>query len=166
MMNYLDMLSEIEQWAKDNGYDYEDPHKQYSKLMEEQGRLATAVTRQMYDKLSLLDSIGHYQIHLILYCVARNLDIKQWVAENMESLNKGVITNDKKSYYYNPLMTITEFIVLVSSSSNIIKCCNNDDDKEKELSEVFRSLLVLKGLTQMYKSSLLETLEMAYNRMR
>lgn len=84
----------------------------------------------------------------------------------MESLNKGVIMNDKESYYYNPLMTITEFIALVSSSSNIIKCCNNDDDKEKELSEVFRSLLVLKGLTQIYKSSLLETLEMAYNRMR
>lgn len=166
MMDYLDTLSEIEQWAKDNGYDYEDPYKQYSKLMEEQGRLAIAITRQIYDKLSLLDSIGHYQIHLILYCVARNLDIKQYVAENVESLNKGVITIDKNSNYYNPLMTISEFIVLVSSSSNIIKCCNNDDDKEKELSEVFRSLLILKGLTQIHKSSLLETLEMAYNRIR
>ena len=73
-MEYLELLEKVEQWAKDRNLDTVEARTQYTKLIEEQGELGLAIDiNNINGDSGVLDSLGDYQVTLIIYCLIRVL---------------------------------------------------------------------------------------------
>lgn len=59
-----ELISKVEQWAKDKGLDQADSSKQMLKTVEEVGEVASALARK--DEHSLRDGIGDVVVTLII----------------------------------------------------------------------------------------------------
>ena len=147
----MDKLIEmVNAWAKDRGLDKVDARTQYTKLIEEQGELAKAIMQKNIEGNSgVLDSIGDYQVTLIIYCLIRDIHIAFW---------KTVI---------NPKEFTTEklYMNLVSTSSKIIASYNKGlvTNEIRNIENTFQLLSLIAGK---YDTTLEDTLELAYNEIK
>lgn len=147
----MDKLIEmVNAWAKERGLDKVDARTQYTKLIEEQGELAKAIVQKNIDGDSgVLDSIGDYQVTLIIYCLIRDIHIAFW---------KTVI---------NPKEFTTEklYMNLVSTSSKIIASYNKGlvTNEIRNIENTFQLLSLVAGK---YDTTLEDTLELAYNEIK
>ena len=147
----MDKLIEmVKDWAKERGLDKVDARTQYTKLIEEQGELAKAIVQKNVDGNSgVLDSIGDYQVTLIIYCLIRDIRIAFW---------KTVI---------NPKEFTTEklYMNLVSTSSKIIASYNKGlvTNEIRSIENTFQLLSLVAGK---YDTTLEDTLELAYNEIK
>ena len=81
-MEYLELLDKVEQWAKDRALDTAEARTQYTKLIEEQGELGVAIdTGNVNGNSGVIDSLGDYQVTLIIYCLIRDIDLKGQIEE-------------------------------------------------------------------------------------
>ena len=150
-VNKMDKLIEmVNAWAKERGLDKVDARTQYTKLIEEQGELAKAIVQKNIDGDSgVLDSIGDYQVTLIIYCLIRDIHIAFW---------KTVI---------NPKEFTTEklYMNLVSTSSKIIASYNKGlvTNEIRNIENTFQLLSLVAGK---YDTTLEDTLELAYNEIK
>ena len=147
----MDKLIEmVNAWAKDRGLDKVDARTQYTKLIEEQGELAKAIVQKNIDGDSgVLDSIGDYQVTLIIYCLIRDIHIAFW---------KTVI--DPKEFTTEKL-----YMNLVSTSSKIIASYNKGlvTNEIRNIENTFQLLSLIAGK---YNTTLEDTLELAYNEIK
>lgn len=147
----MDKLIEmVNAWAKERGLDKVDARTQYTKLIEEQGELAKAIMQKNIEGNSgVLDSIGDYQVTLIIYCLIRDIHIAFW---------KTVI---------NPKEFTTEklYMNLVSTSSKIIASYNKGlvTNEIRNIENTFQLLSLVAGK---YDTTLEDTLELAYNEIK
>lgn len=147
----MDKLIEmVNAWAKERGLDKVDARAQYTKLIEEQGELAKAIVQKNIEGHSgVLDSIGDYQVTLIIYCLIRDIRIAFW---------KTVI---------NPKEFTTEklYMNLVSTSSKIIANYNKGlvTNEIRSIENTFQLLSLVAGK---YDTTLEDTLELAYNEIK
>lgn len=147
----MDKLIEmVKVWAKERGLDEVDARTQYTKLIEEQGELAKAIMQKNIDGDSgVLDSIGDYQVTLIIYCLIRDIHVAFW---------KTVI-NPKEFTVENLYMK------LVSISSEIIANYNKDL-VTNEIRNIENTFQLLSLIAEKYETSLEDTLELAYNEIK
>lgn len=147
----MDKLIEmVKDWAKERGLDKVDARTQYTKLIEEQGELAKAIMQKNIDGDSgVLDSIGDYQVTLIIYCLIRDIHIAFW---------KTVI---------NPKEFTTEklYMNLVSTSSKIIANYNKGL-VTNEIRSIENTFQLLSLIAEKYDTTLEDTLELAYNEIK
>jgi NTP pyrophosphatase (non-canonical NTP hydrolase) len=78
-MKYEQLISEVENWAKDRGLDKSDSHAQALKIGEELGELFQAFLKE--HKADELDAVGDIQVTLIVYCLQRGIDYKKCLAD-------------------------------------------------------------------------------------
>lgn len=164
-MEYLELLGKIEQWAKDRGLDTVEARTQYTKLTEEQGELAQAIVDNNIDGDSgVKDSLGDYQVTLIIYCLIRNLGLKERIKKQGEFWK----VNDDLDEYESTAETMRKlkFMELVSASSSVINCYNKNKDELEELLNACEVLRQLHSIAKYYNTSLEETLEVAYNEIK
>lgn len=147
----MDKLIEmINAWAKERGLDKVDARTQYTKLIEEQGELAKAIMQKNVDGDSgVLDSIGDYQVTLIIYCLIRDIHIAFW---------KTVI--NPKDFAVE-----TIYMNLVSTSAKIIASYNKGlvTNEIRNIENTFQLLSLVAGK---YDTTLEDTLELAYNEIK
>lgn len=150
-VNKMDKLIEmVKDWAKERGLDKVDARTQYTKLIEEQGELAKAIIQNNVDGDSgVLDSIGDYQVTLIIYCLIRDIHIAFW---------KTVI--NPKDFAVE-----TIYMNLVSTSSKIIANYNKGvvTNEIRSIETTFQLLSLIAGK---YDTTLEDTLELAYNEIK
>lgn len=147
----MDKLIEmVKDWAKARGLDKVDARTQYTKLIEEQGELAKAIMQKNIDGDSgVLDSIGDYQVTLIIYCLIRDIHIAFW---------KTVI--DPKEFAVENL-----YMELVSISSEIIANYNKGL-VTNEIRSIENTFQLLSLIAEKYDTALEDTLELAYNEIK
>ena len=147
----MDKLIEmVKDWAKERGLDKVDARTQYTKLIEEQGELAKAIMQKNVGGGSgVLDSIGDYQVTLIIYCLIRDIHIAFW---------KTVI--NPKDFAVE-----TIYMNLVSTSSKIIANYNKGL-VTNEIRSIETTFQLLSLIAEKYDTSLEDTLELAYNEIK
>ncbi|PAY51895.1 MazG-like family protein [Ligilactobacillus salivarius] len=165
-MKYLELLNKVEQWAKDRGLDTVEARTQYSKLIEEQGELGLAMLEDNINGDSgVKDSLGDYQVTLIIYCLIRGIDFKKQVEEEgsfwTEYDDLAQKHKEEGSFDVNKV-----FNYLVFSSSRIISAYNRNRPIQLEHLSVERVMECLHDIAKEYGTSLEETLEMAYNEIK
>lgn len=144
---FIDM---VKAWAKERGLDKVDARTQYTKLIEEQGELAKAIMQKNVGGDSgVLDSIGDYQVTLIIYCLIRDIHIAFW---------KTVI-NPKD------FATETIYMNLVSTSSKIIASYNKGL-VTNEIRNIENTFQLLSLIAEKYDTTLEDTLELAYDEIK
>ena len=170
-MEYLELLNKVEQWAKDRNLDTVEARTQYTKLTEEQGELVFAIMENNVNGNSgVIDSLGDYQVTLIIYCLIRDIDLKgqveqegnfwteyddlaQMVEEISEEFGEKITAQDMVNY-------------LVYSSSRIISAYNRNNANKEEHIAVVRTMEQLHYIAKKYNTTLEETLEVAYNEIK
>ena len=161
---YLELVKGVERWAKDSNLDKLDPYKQYIKVVEEQGKLSEATSNLAHDKLNLKISVGYYQVQLIVYCLIRGLKFKEYIEEKFESeIRDNKVTVE--SPHPNPILVFTSLVTTMRTNSDVIKYFENGNE-DKELYTITKLLLTLKFIADEYDTSLEETLEAVYKRIR
>ena len=165
-LEYLELLNKVEQWAKDRGLDTVEARTQYTKLTEEQGELWLAMMESNVNGDSgVKDSLGDYQVTLIIYCLIRGIDLKKQIEEEgqfwteyddlaqiVENLGEKPDLKDKFGY-------------LVYSSSRLISSYNRNNDDDEYIA-VIRTMEQLHYIAKEYNTNLEETLEIAYNEIK
>lgn len=146
----MDKLIEmVKDWAKERGLDKVDARTQYTKLVEEQGELAKAIMQKNVDGDSgVLDSIGDYQVTLIIYCLIRDIHIAFWKTVNSKEFTV-------ENLYMN----------LVSTSSKIIANYNKGL-VTNEIRSIENTFQLLSLIAEKYDTTLEDTLELAYNEIK
>lgn len=165
-MEYLELLGNVEQWAKDRNLDTVEARTQYTKLIEEQGELLLAMMVNNVNGVSgVKDSLGDYQVTLIIYCLIRGIDLKKQVEQEgdfwTEYDDLAQELKDRGSFDVNKLVDY-----LVYSSSRIISAYNRKRTKTLEHLSVERTMECLHDIAKEYNTTLEETLEMAYNEIK
>ena len=165
-MEYLELLNKVEQWAKDRNLNTVEARTQYTKLIEEQGELGLAMMENNINGDSgVKDSLGDYQVTLIIYCLIRGIDLKKQVEQEgsfwAEYDDLAQELKDKGSFDVNKLVDY-----LVYSSSRIISAYNRKQPIQLEHLSVERTMECLHDIAKEYGTSLEETLEMAYNEIK
>lgn len=165
-MEYLELLNKVEQWAKDRNLNTVEARTQYTKLDEEQGELGLAMMENNINGDSgVLDSLGDYQVTLIIYCLIRGIDLKKQVEEEgqfwTEYDDLAQKHKDEGVFDVNKV-----FMYLVYSSSRMIAAYNKDKNIHLEHLLVVRILEGLHEIATEYNTTLEETLEMAYNEIK
>ena len=165
-MEYLELLDKVEQWAKDRNLDTVEARTQYTKLIEEQGELGLAIDiNNITGDSGVKDSLGDYQVTLIIYCLIRGIDLKKHVEEEgqfwAEYDDLAQKHKDEGIFDVNKV-----FMYLVYSSSRMIAAYNKDKNIHLEHLSVVRILEGLHEIATEYNTSLEETLEMAYNEIK
>lgn len=147
----MDKLIEmVNAWAKERGLDKVDARTQYTKLIEEQGELAKAIMQKNVGGDSgVLDSLGDYQVTLIIYCLIRDIHVTFW---------KTVI--NPKEFTVEDL-----YMKLVSISSEIIANYNKDL-VTNEIRNIENTFQLLSLIAEKYDTTLEDTLEIAYNEIK
>jgi len=75
----LDELSaKIEKWAENKGLHLSDPSKQFLKVVEEVGEVASALAKGKKDELQ--DGIGDVFVTIVILAMQNNLSIRDCVA--------------------------------------------------------------------------------------
>lgn len=165
-MRYLELLGNVEQWAKDRGLDTVEARTQYTKLIEEQGELGLAIdTNNINGDSGVKDSLGDYQVTLIIYCLIRGIDLKKQVEEEgsfwTEYDDLAQKHKEEGSFDVNKVFTY-----LIYSSSRIISAYNRNQPIQLEHLSVERTMECLHDIAKEYNTTLEETLEMAYNEIK
>lgn len=165
-MSYLELLEKVEQWAKDRGLDTVEARTQYTKLIEEQGELGLAMLEDNINGDSgVKDSLGDYQVTLIIYCLIRGIDLKKQVEEegNFWTEYDDLAQKHKEEGNFDVNKV---FNYLVFSSSRIISAYNRNQPIQLEHLSVERTMECLHDIAKEYNTTLEETLEMAYNEIK
>lgn len=68
-----ELITKVEEWAKEKGLDQADSSKQMLKTIEEVGEIATALVRN--DKDELRDGIGDVVVTLIILAMQNDMDL-------------------------------------------------------------------------------------------
>ena len=165
-MEYLELLNKVEQWAKDRALDTVEARTQYTKLIEEQGELLLAMMgNNVNGESGVKDSLGDYQVTLIIYCLIRGINLKKQVEQEgdfwTEYDDLAQELKDRDSFDVNKLA-----VHLVCGSSRIISAYNTNRLKALEHLSVERTMECLHDIAKEYGTSLEETLEMAYNEIK
>ncbi|OQR18776.1 hypothetical protein B6U39_09210 [Ligilactobacillus salivarius] len=165
-MRYLELLDNVEQWAKDRSLDTVEARTQYTKLIEEQGELGLAMMKDNVNGDSgVKDSLGDYQVTLIIYCLIRGIDLKTEIA------NEGRFWTEydylaQKHKEEGTFDVNKVFAYLVYSSSRMIAAYNRGRSIQLEHLSAERILEDLHEIATEYNTTLEETLEMAYNEIK
>ena len=119
-MEYVELYEKVKQLAKDKGLDKVDPHTQYIKMTKEQGNLAHELLNfDMNAKPHVHDSLGSYQVELIVYCLIHGIDLIEIIEEENKLWNRFFTTNvyllemGNVNYYADP------FTLVVYNSSQL-----------------------------------------------
>lgn len=77
-MEYLELYEKVEKWAKDRYLDFVDPITQSSKLFK--------TTKEIVDyninaSPKIKDSLGFYQVELIVYCLILDAPLKEYIEQ-------------------------------------------------------------------------------------
>lgn len=165
-MEYVELYEKVKQLAKDKGLDKVDPHTQYIKMTKEQGNLAHELLNfDMNAKPHVHDSLGSYQVELIVYCLIHGIDLIEIIEEENKLWNRFFTTNvyllemGNVNYYADP------FTLVVYNSSQIISAYNNKDSVE-EYCAIGNTLRSLNCVAMEHRTSLEKTLETAYNKLK
>lgn len=165
-MEYSELYEKVKQLAKDKGLDKVDLHTQYIKMTKEQGNLANELLNfEMNAKPHIQDSLGAYQVELIVYCLIRGIDLIERIEQQNKLFNRYFNTNvyllemGNVNYYADP------FSLVVYNSSQIISAYDNKDSV-KEYWTIGDTLRPLNCVAMEHRTSLEKTLEMAYNKMK
>lgn len=167
-MEYLELLDKVEQWAKDRALDTVEARTQYTKLIEEQDELGVAIDTGAIDGDSgVIDSLGDYQVTLIIYCLIRGIDLKGeikkqgkfWETE-VDGMHE-LLGADGLS-----LTTSQKFIYLVYESSQLIGKYNRNKGAVEEYASVERIMISLYDIAKEYGTNLEETLNIAYHEIK
>ncbi|OQR18779.1 hypothetical protein [Ligilactobacillus salivarius] len=165
-MEYVELYEKVKQLAKDKGLDKVDPYTQYIKMTKEQGNLAHELLNfDMNAKPHVHDSLGSYQVELIVYCLIRGIDLIEIIEEENKLWNRFFTTNvyllemGNVNYYADP------FTLVVYNSSQIISAYNNKDSVE-EYCAIGNTLRSLNCVAMEHRTSLEKTLETAYNKLK
>ena len=125
-MEYSELYEKVKQLAKDRGLDKVDLHTQYIKMTKEQGNLANELINfDMNAKSHIQDSLGSYQVELIIYCLIRGIDLIERIEQENRLLNRFLTTNvylmemGNVNYYVNSLSLVVFY------SSQIISAYDN-----------------------------------------
>lgn len=165
-MKYLELLEKVEQWAKNRGLDTVEARTQYTKLIEEQGELGLAIDiNNINGESGVKDSLGDYQVTLIIYCLIRGIDLKKQVEEEgsfwAEYDDLAQKHKEEGNFDVNKV-----FNYLVFSSSRMIAAYNRGRSIQLEHLSAERILEDLHEIATEYNTTLEETLEMAYNEIK
>lgn len=68
-----ELIKLVEQWSRDKGLDKSESSKQFLKISEEVGEVASALARQ--DKNELRDGIGDVMVTLIILAQQNDMDM-------------------------------------------------------------------------------------------
>ena len=165
-MEYSELYEKVKQLAKDKGLDKVDLHTQYIKMTKEQGNLANELLNfEMNAKPHIQDSLGAYQVELIVYCLIRGIDLIERIEQQNKLFNRYFNTNvyllemGNVNYYADP------FSLVVYNSSQIISTYDNKDSV-KEYWAIGDTLRSLNCVAMKHHTSLEKTLEIAYNKMK
>lgn len=167
-MEYLELLNKVEQWAKDRALDTVEARTQYTKLIEEQGELGVAIDTGAIDGDSgVIDSLGDYQVTLIIYCLIRGINLREKIEKQGKFWTKDVdgtyqlLGEDGIS-----LTTSQKFIYLVYESSQLIGKYNRNKGVAEEYTSVAQIMLSLYDIAREYGTNLEETLNIAYHEIK
>ena len=167
-MEYLELLNKVEQWAKDRALDTVEARTQYTKLIEEQGELGVAIDTGAIDGDSgVIDSLGDYQVTLIIYCLIRGIDLRGKIEKQGKFWAKDIdgmyqlLGEDGIS-----LTTSQKFIYLVYESSQLIGKYNRNKGVAEEYTSVAQIMLSLYDIAREYGTNLEETLNIAYHEIK
>lgn len=72
-----ELITKVEQWAKDKGLDQADSSKQMLKTIEEIGEVAASLARK--DEHGLRDGIGDVVVTLIILAMQNDMDLSQYL---------------------------------------------------------------------------------------
>lgn len=171
-MEYLELLDKVEQWAKDRALDTVEARTQYTKLIEEQGELGMAMDVGAIDGDSgVIDSLGDYQVTLIIYCLIRGIDLKGKIEKQGKFWAKDVDEDVDETYQLLggddiSLTTSRKFIYLVHKSSQLIGKYNRNKGVAEEYASVADIMISLYGIAIGYGTNLEETLNIAYHEIK
>ncbi|VEE82136.1 MazG-like family protein [Enterococcus hirae] len=89
-----ELISKVEQWAKQKGLDQAESSKQMLKTVEEVGEVASALARK--DEHSLRDGIGDVVITLIILAMQNDMDLYECLNQAYNEIKgrKGVMVDD------------------------------------------------------------------------
>lgn len=167
-MEYLELLDNVEQWAKDRGLDTVEARTQYSKLIEEQGELGLAMLEDNINGDSgVKDSLGDYQVTLIIYCLIRGIDLKAKIEKQGDfwAVNDD-LEQFEKEHDVELFKVKDEFIYLTYQSSQMIGKYNRNKGVIEEHKHAIRIMEHLYQIAKKYNTTLEGTLEMAYNEIK
>lgn len=164
-MEYLELYEKVKQLAKDRSLDKVDPHTQYIKMTEVQGKLANALLKfDMNVNPNVQDSLGSYQVELIVYCLIRGIDLTERIEQE----------NRHRNEHYSIVVELLErgmvhytvsFSSVVYHSAQMISAYDNKDSME-EYRAIGKILGFLNVVAMEHRTSLEKTLEMAYNKIK
>ena len=161
-MEYLELYKKVKQLAKDKGLDKVDPHVQYIKMTKEQGNLAHELLNfDMNAKPHIQDSLGSYQVELIVYCLIRGIDLIERIEQVNKIWNRYLNTN----VHLLEMGNVNSFSLVVYYSSQMISAYDNKDSVE-EYCAIGNTLRSLNCVAMEHRTSLEKTLEIAYNKLK
>ena len=70
-----ELITKVEQWAKDKGLDQADPKAQFLKVAEEFGEIASAMARSNDDLFK--DSVGYVIVTLIILSMQKRTNLQE-----------------------------------------------------------------------------------------
>lgn len=167
-MEYLELLNKVEQWAKDRGLDTVEARTQYTKLIEEQGELGLAIDiNNINGDSGVKDSLGDYQVTLIIYCLIRGIDLKGKIEKQGDfwAVNDD-LEQFEEEHDVELFKAKDEFIYLTYQSSQMIGKYNRNKGVIEEHKHAIRIMEHLYQIAKKYNTTLEETLEMAYNEIK
>lgn len=165
-MEYSELYEKVKQLAKDRGLDKVDLHTQYIKMTKEQGNLANELINfDMNAKSHIQDSLGSYQVELIIYCLIRGIDLIERIEQENRLLNRFLTTNVYLLEMGNVNYYVNSFSLVVFYSSQIISAYDNKDSVE-EYCAIGNTLRSLNCVAMEYHTSLEKVLEISYNKLK
>lgn len=165
-MEYSELYEKVKQLAKDRGLDKVDLHTQYIKMTKEQGNLANELINfDMNAKSHIQDSLGSYQVELIIYCLNRDIDLIERIEQENRLLNRFLTTNVYLLEMGNVNYYVNSFSLVVFYSSQIISAYDNKDSVE-EYCAIGNTLRSLNCVAMEHHTSLEKALEIAYNKLK
>ena len=92
-LELITLIGKVKEWSIDKKLDVADPHKQFIKLIEEVGELASGLSKSNHELI--VDSIGDSMVVLIILCQQLGLTLEHCleVAYNEIKDRKGKIIN-------------------------------------------------------------------------
>lgn len=88
-----ELITKVEQWAKEKGLDQAESSKQMLKTVEEVGEVASALARK--DESALRDGIGDVMVTLIILAMQNDMDLYECLNQVYNEIKgrKGVMVD-------------------------------------------------------------------------
>lgn len=157
-MEYLELYEKVEKWAKDRYLNFVDPITQSEKLFK--------TTKEIVDyninaSPKIKDSLGFYQVELIVYCLILDAPLKEYIEQEGRFWVKNAGYRELIFRNYDPIKSLT----LLDYSSPKIGVYI-DKPIEECYDEVYSAMQFLHDIAKKYNTTLEETLELAYNKIK